>query len=76
MTLFLHSYLVVYFHIPKFYKQQKAGGAWCMGLDDWVENLTADDMPTDDTRLIADYVGVAELVSPRLLRSPFIGSIP
>ena len=27
-------------------------------MDDWVEKLTADDMPTDDTRLIADSLGV------------------
>ena len=43
-----------------------------MGLDDWVENLTADDMPTDDTRLIADYVGV-EVVLILMNKLPGMG---
>jgi hypothetical protein len=27
-------------------------------MDSWAENLTPDDMPTEDTRLIADFLGV------------------
>lgn len=29
-----------------------------MSMDSWVETLKPDDMPTEDTRLIADYLGV------------------
>jgi len=29
-----------------------------MSMNEWVESLTSDDMPTEDTRLIADNLGV------------------